>query len=149
MPEVWKLKVKENTKGLFEELRKQISKLDPESDILVNAGDADREGELLIREILDFCGWKGKTLRLRLNDMNRDAIREALEKVRGDSEFLGEYRAGQARTYADWLVGLAMTRYVTVSLRDAGYKARRQAQWCSRHRSAPSRRGTVPPPARR
>jgi DNA topoisomerase-3 len=43
--------------------------------------------------------------------------------MRDNSEYRGEYRAGQARMYADWLVGLSMTRYVTVSLRDAGYKA--------------------------
>jgi len=90
---------------------------------VVHSGDSDREGQLLVDEILDYCGWKGKTLRLRINDMNPDAIRKALASMEDNSEYQGEYKAGQARLYADWLVGLSMTRYVTVSLHDAGYKA--------------------------
>ena len=123
VPEEWKLKVKDRTKSLFAGLSKLIKGLDQNTDTIVHAGDADREGQLLIDEILDYCGWKGKTLRLRLNDINRRAIRKALEDMRDNREYRGEYRAGQARMYADWLVGLAMTRFVTVSLRDAGYKA--------------------------
>jgi DNA topoisomerase-3 len=123
VPEKWRLRVKERGKELFANLSRMITKLDAKTDVVVNAGDADREGQLLIDEILDYCGWRGKTLRLRLNDINRNAIRKALENMRDNSEYLGEYRAGQARMYADWLVGLAVTRFVTVSLRDAGYKA--------------------------
>jgi DNA topoisomerase-3 len=121
VPDKWRLKVKERTKGLFSGLSKLIKGLDSKTDTIVNVGDADREGELLIGEILDYCGWKGKTLRLRLNDINPEAIRKALGNIRDGSEFQGEYRAGQARLYADWLCGLTMTRFVTVSLREAGY----------------------------
>jgi DNA topoisomerase-3 len=121
VPEKWRLKVKERAKGLFSGLSRLIKGLDPALDVIVNAGDADREGELLIREILDYLGWNGKTQRLRINDVNPEAIRKALRDIRDGSEFQGEYRAGQARLYADWLVGLAMTRFVTVSLREAGH----------------------------
>jgi DNA topoisomerase-3 len=123
VPEKWRLRVKKRGKELFASLSKAIKGLDANKDTIVNVGDADREGQLLIDEILDYCGWRGKTLRLRLNDINRNAIRKALENMRDNSEYLGEYRAGQARMYADWLVGLSISRYVTVSLRDAGYKA--------------------------
>lgn len=122
VPEKWKLREKERTKTLFAGLRKLIKGLSA-SDVVVNGADGDREGQLLIDEILEFCGWKGKTLRLRINDVNPDAIRKALANMKDNSEYLGEYKSGQARLYADWLVGLAMTRYVTVSLREAGYKA--------------------------
>jgi DNA topoisomerase-3 len=122
VPERWSLRAKNRGKDLLNALRKAIAALDG-ADTVVNAGDADREGQLLIDEILDYLGWKGQTLRLRINDTNPGAIRKALSNMRDNSEYLGEYRAGQARHYADWLVGLAMTRYVTVSLRDAGYKA--------------------------
>jgi DNA topoisomerase-3 len=121
VPEQWKLRVKDRTKGLFAGLSKLIKGLDANIDIIVNVGDADREGELLIGEILDYCGWKGKTLRLRLNDINPEAIRKALDDIKDNFLYLGEYRAGQARMRADWLVGLALTRFVTVSLREAGY----------------------------
>jgi DNA topoisomerase-3 len=42
--------------------------------------------------------------------------------MKDNAEYKGEYLAGQARMRADYLVGLAMTRFVTVSLREAGYK---------------------------
>ena len=60
---------------------------------------------------------------MRLNDVNPDAIRKALSNMKDNAEYKGEYLAGQARMRADYLVGLAMTRFVTVSLREAGYKA--------------------------
>jgi DNA topoisomerase-3 len=109
----WRLRVKDRAKVLFSGLSKLIKSLDPKTDIIVNVGDADREGMLLICEILDYCGWKGKTLRLRINDMNPDAIRKALANTRDNADYQGEYRAGQARLYADWLLGYALTRFVT------------------------------------
>lgn len=121
VPSQWKRKEIIRSKNLFDPLKKLIKGLNPKSDVIVNAGDADREGQLLIDEILDFCGWKGATKRLRINDVNPTAIRKALENMRDNEDYRGEYMAGQARLYADWLVGLSLTRFVTVSLRNAGY----------------------------
>ena len=121
VPTPWRRKEMATAKKLLGPLKKLIKSLDPKVDVIVNAGDADREGQLLIDEILDFYGWTGSTLRLRINDMNVPAIRKALENMRDNAEYRGEYMAGQARLYADWLVGLPLTRFVTVSLRNAGY----------------------------
>jgi DNA topoisomerase-3 len=121
VPDKWKLKEKGRTNALLSGLKKLIKGL-AASDVAVNVGDGDREGQTLIDEILEHCGWRGQTKRLRLNDVNPGAIRKALLNMRDNAEYRGEYKAGQARMYADWLVGLAMTRFVTVSLREAGYK---------------------------
>lgn len=123
VPAQWRRKEMSAAKNLLEPLKKLIKGLDPRTDVIVNAADADREGQLLIDEILDYYGWKGRTLRLRINDVNPPAIRKALENMRDNAEYRGEYMAGQARLYADWLVGLPLTRFVTVSLRSAGYDA--------------------------
>ena len=88
---------------------------------VVHAGDADREGQLLIDELLDYCGWNGPTKRLRLNDMNPDAIRKALKEMKDNATYKGEYHAGQARSYADWLTGMNLSRYCSLCLADAGY----------------------------
>ena len=117
IPETWKLREIERTKNLLSNIRKLLK----EADEVVNAGDADREGQLLIDEVLDYCGWKGPTKRLRLNDVNPDAIRKALGNMKNNADYAGEYRAGQARSYADWLVGINMSRYCSVSVADAGY----------------------------
>lgn len=117
VPKKWKRREIARTKGLLNGIRKLLN----EADTVVNVGDSDREGQSLIDEILEYCGWAGPTKRLRINDMNPDAIRRALNDIRDNADYKGEYMAGQARLYADWLVGLAMTRYVTVELREAGY----------------------------
>jgi DNA topoisomerase-3 len=104
VPEKWKLKEISRTKGLLAGLKKLIKGLTP-SDAVVNVGDADREGQLLIDEILEYCGWTGTTKRLRINDVNPDSIRKALDNIRGNADFRGEYMAGEARMRADWLVG--------------------------------------------
>jgi DNA topoisomerase-3 len=122
VPDRWKLKPKERTKALLAGLRKLIQNL-KNSDVVANVGDGDREGQALIDEILEYCGWRGQTKRLRLNDVNPDAIRRALDNIKDNSLYRGEYMAGQARMRADWAVGLALTRFVTVSLREAGYDA--------------------------
>jgi DNA topoisomerase-3 len=122
VPDKWKLKEKERTKSLLSGLKKLIRGLG-HSDAVVNVGDGDREGQTLIDEILEYCGWRGQTKRLRLNDVNPDAIRHALDNIKDNAVYRGEYMAGQARTRADWLVGLALPRFVTVSLRDSGYEA--------------------------
>ena len=97
IPKAWKLREIERTKGLLHGIRKLLK----DASEVVHAGDADREGQLLIDELLDYCGWNGPTKRLRLNDMNPDAIRKALKEMKGIATYKGEYHAGQARSYAD------------------------------------------------
>jgi DNA topoisomerase-3 len=116
-PEKWKRKEKQSSKKLLAGLKKLLK----EADAVVNAGDADREGQFLIDEILEYCGWKGVTKRLRLNDMNPGAIREALKNMKNNADFIGEYLAGQGRDIADWLAGINLTRYCTLSAREAGF----------------------------
>lgn len=117
IPKVWKLREIERTKGLLHGIRKLLK----DASEVVHAGDADREGQLLIDELLDYCGWNGPTKRLRLNDMNPDAIRKALKEMKDNATYKGEYHAGQARSYADWLTGMNLSRYCSLCLADAGY----------------------------
>ena len=118
VPETWKLKEIARTRGLLDTIRGLLEK----SSEVIHAGDSDREGQLLIDEILEYCGWKGKTLRLRINDVNPDAIRKALKGIKDNTYYIGEYRAGQARSYADWLVGMNLSRFCTLSAKKSGYE---------------------------
>ena len=56
-----------------------------EGDHLVIATDADREGELIAREIIDLCGYRGPIERLWLSALNDASIRTALGKLRPSS----------------------------------------------------------------
>ena len=72
---------------------------------VVNAGDPDAEGQLLIDEILDHFQWQGETLRLLMNDNNTDVVKKALRDLRPNGEFRGLRDAADARGRADQLVG--------------------------------------------
>ncbi|MGL4667078.1 MAG: toprim domain-containing protein, partial [Saezia sp.] len=70
-PNPWKMAVKPKTSAQF----KVVKKLLQEATELVIATDADREGEMIARELVDFCGYKGKINRLWLSALNEASIR--------------------------------------------------------------------------
>ncbi|MBN0133864.1 DNA topoisomerase III, partial [Pseudomonas aeruginosa] len=83
--------------------------------------DADREGELIAREIIDLCGYRGPIERLLLSALNDASIRTALGKLRPSSDTLPMYYSALARSRADWLVGMNLSRLFTLLGRQAGY----------------------------
>ena len=116
-PAVWKMLVKKESKDLFDNLKKLLK----QADIVVNAGDCDREGQLLIDEILDYCGYKGKVLRILISDTNPEAVKKALDNLKPDSDFQGDRDAALARSRADWLHGMNLTRLYTKMAERNGY----------------------------
>ncbi|MBQ6435406.1 MAG: DNA topoisomerase 3 [Synergistaceae bacterium] len=119
-PEVWKMLVKKESKDLFDNLKKLLKK----ADVVVNAGDCDREGQLLIDEILDFCGYKGEILRILISDTNPEAVKKALDNLKPDSDFHGDRDAALARSRADWLHGMNLTRLYTKLAEKNGYNGK-------------------------
>ena len=100
------------------ETRKQyqvVSGLMKRGDVteLVIATDAGREGELVARWIMQKAGWRGKTTRLWISSQTDRAIREGFQSLRPAAEYDNLYRSAQARSEADWLVGLNATRALT------------------------------------
>lgn len=81
---------------------------------VINAGDAGREGEYLIRLILINLNNKKPVLRLWMQSQTPDAISNALDNMRSDSEYDGLFNEGLARSVSDWLDGINYTRYVTL-----------------------------------
>ena len=116
-PNVWKMLVKKECKDLFDNLKKLLK----QADIVVNAGDCDREGQLLIDEILDYCGYKGEVLRILISDTNPEAVKKALDNLKPDSDFHGDRDAALARSRADWLHGMNLTRLYTKMAEKNGY----------------------------
>ena len=80
---------------------------------LVIATDAGREGELVARWILEKAGWKGPTKRLWISSQTDRAIREGFARLRPASEYDNLFYSARARSEADWLVGLNVTRALT------------------------------------
>ena len=86
-------------------------------ETVVNAGDADREGEIIVRLcIIKALGedTKKKLTRLWLPDQTPETVRQALSEMKDESEYDDLAAEGFSRTYIDWLYGVNLTRYATI-----------------------------------
>ncbi|MAY27025.1 MAG: DNA topoisomerase III [Polycyclovorans sp.] len=117
IPERWRIEVKAKTATQF----KIVKQLVAQAGELVIATDADREGEMIAREIIDLCGYRGPVQRLWLSALNDTSIRKALGALKPSAETLPLYYSALARSRADWLIGMNLSRLFTVLGRRAGY----------------------------
>ncbi len=94
---------------------KQVLKLAKRKDIdlIVNACDAGREGELIFRYIMDIGKLQKPTRRLWMQSMTNNAILEAWENLRSEEQMQPLADAARCRSESDWLVGLNATRAFT------------------------------------
>ncbi|CAB5030878.1 unannotated protein [freshwater metagenome] len=90
-----------------------------EVDLVVNACDAGREGELIFAYLYEKAGSKKPVERLWLSSMTESAMREALGNLRPASEFALLEEAARSRSEADWIVGMNATRAATIRLRSS------------------------------
>lgn len=94
---------------------KVISKLFRESDGIIVATDAGREGELIFRYLYEYIGCATPFDRLWISSLTDKAIREGLENLKCGAEYDNLYYAAKARSEADWLVGINATQAITVA----------------------------------
>lgn len=121
VPEQWQLKPKSSARKQLAVLRKLIK----EADSLVHAGDPDREGQLLVDQVIEHCGVRGTKRdfiqRLLISDLNPAAVTRALSQLKSNKEFVPLSVSALARSRADWLYGINMTRAYTLQGRKVGY----------------------------
>ena len=87
----------------------------PDVDTIVNAGDADREGEIIVRTcITKALQSEKRLLRLWLPDQTPETVAQALAEMKTEDEYQTLADEGYARTYIDWLYGVNLTRYATL-----------------------------------
>ena len=117
LPANWKVEVKPKTSSQFKAVKAVLK----EATELVIATDADREGEMIARELLEHCGYRGPIQRLWLSALNDASIRQALASLKPGAETFSMYHSALARSRADWLIGMNFTRLFTLLGRQAGY----------------------------
>ena len=84
-------------------------------DVIVNAGDADREGEIIVRTCVNKALEKQKEQkRLWLPDQTPETVRAAFAEMKNETEYDNLANEGYARTYIDWLYGVNLTRLATL-----------------------------------
>lgn len=84
-----------------------------EFDVIVNACDAGREGELIFQYIMDIGEINKPVKRLWMQSMTTGAIQEAWQRLRDGEEMRNLADAAKCRSESDWLVGLNSTRALT------------------------------------
>lgn len=117
IPSRWQLVAKPKVASQL----KVISQLLRTCSEVVIATDADREGEMIAREILERCQFQGPILRLWLSALDEASIRRALNALRPGEQTLPLYHCALARSRADWLVGINLSRLFTLLGRHAGF----------------------------
>jgi DNA topoisomerase-3 len=117
VPEKMEYVKSENVRGLLGTIEKLLKK----AGVVVNAGDADREGQLLIDEILEYFSYSGETKRILITDLTKEGIKKALRNMTDNGQHKSLSNAGKGRMYADWLLGMNMTMLYTVTAQKNGY----------------------------
>jgi DNA topoisomerase-3 len=115
VPRDWKLDVSRP------ELLRAIETLLERATRVVHAGDPDREGQLLVDEVLEYLGYQGPVDRVLLRDLNPDAVRRQLERLEPNAKYRPLSLSALARQRADWLYGMNMSRLYTLLGRQGGY----------------------------
>ncbi|MCF4991734.1 DNA topoisomerase III, partial [Pseudomonas gessardii] len=119
IPAQWRVEVKPKTVAQFKIIKHLLS----EATTVVIATDADREGEMIARELLELCNYRGSVERLWLSALNEASIRKALSSLKSSQETFPLYHSALARSRADWLIGMNLSRLFTLLGRRAGYGA--------------------------
>ncbi|WP_434675027.1 DNA topoisomerase III [Pseudomonas sp. D3-10] len=118
VPAQWKMTVKPKTASQY----KAVKRLLGEAKELVIATDADREGEMIARELVEHCRYRGPIQRLWLSALDEASIRKALAALRPGAETFNLYHSALGRSRADWLIGMNMSRLFTLLGRQSGYQ---------------------------
>lgn len=116
LPQRFQWVVKKDTASQFAVVKKCLK----QATEVVIATDADREGEVIARELLDFCGYAGPVKRLWLSALDESSIREALNNLLPGEKTAPLYQAGLARAQADWLTGINLSRLYTLKAKAQG-----------------------------
>ena len=118
IPSEWKLLVADSCRKQFGVIQQLLAR----ATEIVHAGDPDREGQLLIDEILDYVKSDKPVRRVLLNALDEKSIKKALDNLRDNQEFFNLKQSALARARADWLIGMNLSRLYTLAAQKAGHR---------------------------
>lgn len=112
IPDRWRLRTDNRTAAQFKVIKALLAGADTER--VVCATDAGREGELIFRLIAEHARCRKPVQRLWISSLTDEAIRAGFAHLRPGSDYDPLAAAARARAQADWLVGMNLTRAYTV-----------------------------------
>ncbi|MBL3644642.1 DNA topoisomerase III [Bacillus sp. RHFB] len=92
----------------------------PEVDEIIHAGDAGREGELIVRNIVNLCNVNKPMKRLWISSLTPKAIYEGFQNLKSEEKTRPLYYEAYTRACADWVVGMNASRAYSILLKQRG-----------------------------
>jgi len=121
IPQQWQLIPKAQTRSQLTVLRKLVKS----ASEIIHAGDPDREGQLLVDEVIDYLKVsktkKRQVKRLLISDLNLPAVKRSLNSLQSNQDFMPLSISALARSRADWLYGINLTRAYTLQGQKVGF----------------------------
>ena len=119
IPESWILKPKDDAKKQLA----VIGKLLKEAKEIVNAGDPDREGQLLVDEVLEHFRNSKPVRRFWVSAQDSVSVKRGLAALKENTTYAGWADAARGRQRADWLIGMNLSRAYTLRAQRGGSRA--------------------------
>ncbi|QLZ70853.1 DNA topoisomerase 3 (plasmid) [Legionella sp. PC1000] len=116
IPATWIIKPKDEAKKQL----KIIGQLLKEAQLIVNAGDSDREGPLLIDEILEYFNNQKPVVRFWVSAHDSISLQRGFASMKDNAHYKGLSLAALSRSRADWLIGMNLSRAYTLSAQRGG-----------------------------
>ncbi len=105
IPDSYHIAVKTDTKSCFDYVKGFFDK----ADLIINATDPDREGELIFAYIYETMHCTKPWKRVWIEDLTPQKIQYAFAHLKDSSEVISIQQAGRARSIADWICGINLT----------------------------------------
>lgn len=115
-PGRWEVMPKDSVRQQLKVLESLVRK----AETIVHAGDPDREGQLLVDEVIRYTGATCPVQRILINDLTPAAVAKAIQAPKDNREFRRLSHSALARQRADWLYGINLTRFYTLSYQQQG-----------------------------
>lgn len=81
---------------------------------IIHCGDSEREGQLIIDEILNFLSNKKPVFRLWIPDQTEETILREIKSMKPNEEYKNLYNEALTRCYMDWVIGINLTVYMSL-----------------------------------
>lgn len=107
----WGTKIKESEDGSIKARVKLVGELLKKADYVIHAGDPDDEGQLLVDELLQWHHYSGIVKRINTSNTTKEALEKALADQFDNQKWVPLGKAAYARSVADYIVGINLTRY--------------------------------------
>ncbi|TKB06695.1 DNA topoisomerase 3 [Desulforhopalus sp. IMCC35007] len=111
IPEKWILEPIPRTREQLQTIKNLLK----DTTAVINAGDPEREGQLIVDEVLDFLGYEGPAKRLWISALDIRTIKKGFANLKDNKEYQNIKNAAICRSNADWLVGINVTRGLTLA----------------------------------